>query len=94
MTETEIANGARAEVTLELGGESYLLKPEFAVVARIEDALEISLFQLATQEVQNGPDLPRAERRFRPHFEIFRHELHLGQRATEAEHAHERIIRN
>ena len=47
MTETGITNGARGVVTLELGGEAYLLKSEFAVIDRIEQALETSLFQLA-----------------------------------------------
>ena len=47
MTETPIANGARGEVTFELGGETYLLKPEFGVIARIEQALDTSLFKLA-----------------------------------------------
>ncbi len=47
MTEAPIANGARGEVTFELGGETYLLKPEFGVIARIEQALDTSLFKLA-----------------------------------------------
>lgn len=46
-TQSPIANGARGEVTLELGGEAYLLKPEFGVIARIEQGLETSLFKLA-----------------------------------------------
>ncbi len=45
MTETEIANGARGEVTFELGGETYLLKPEFGVFARIQQGLDTSLFE-------------------------------------------------
>ena len=44
---TENANGARGEVMFELGGESYLLKPEFGVIARIEQGLDTSLFKLA-----------------------------------------------
>ncbi len=47
MTETPIANGARGEVMFELGGETYLLKPEFGVIARIEQGLDTSLFKLA-----------------------------------------------
>ncbi len=47
MTQAPIANGARGEVTFELGGESYLLKPEFGVIARIEQGLDTSLFKLA-----------------------------------------------
>ncbi len=47
MTQAPIANGARGEVTFELGGETYLLKPEFGVIARIEQALDTSLFKLA-----------------------------------------------
>ncbi len=47
MTEAPIANGARGEVTFELGGETYLLKPEFGVIARIEQGLDTSLFKLA-----------------------------------------------
>ncbi len=45
MTETEIANGARGEVTFELGGETYLLKPEFGIIARIQRGLDPSLFE-------------------------------------------------
>ena len=47
MTQAPIANGARGEVTFELGGETYLLKPEFGVIARIEQGLDTSLFKLA-----------------------------------------------
>ncbi len=47
MTDSPIANGARGEVTFELGGETYLLKPEFGVIARIEQGLDTSLFKLA-----------------------------------------------
>ena len=47
MTDSPVANGARGEVTFELGGETYLLKPEFGVIARIEQGLDISLFKLA-----------------------------------------------
>ena len=47
MTQAPIANGARGEVTFELGGETFLLKPEFGVIARIEQALDTSLFKLA-----------------------------------------------
>ena len=34
-----MTNGARGEVTLTLGGETYVLRPEFGVVAKIEEAL-------------------------------------------------------
>ena len=41
-----MANKARGEVTLELGGDRYVLKPEFGVIAKLEDALDSSMFQL------------------------------------------------
>ncbi len=47
MADTEMTNGARGEVTLTLGGETYVLRPEFGVVAKIEEALDMSLFKLA-----------------------------------------------
>ncbi len=46
MVETRLANGARGEVTLDLGGETYVLRPEFGVIARIEEALDSSLLKL------------------------------------------------
>ena len=39
-----MANKARGEVTLELGGETYVLVPSFGNVAEIEDKLGTSLF--------------------------------------------------
>ncbi len=42
---TEIADGARGEVAYQLGGESYLLKSEFGVMARIQQGLGASLFE-------------------------------------------------
>jgi hypothetical protein len=41
-----MANKERGEVTLELGGESYVLVPSFGAVCEIEDALGANLFSL------------------------------------------------
>ncbi len=41
-----MANRERGEVTLELGGESYVLVPSFGAVCEIEDALGANLFGL------------------------------------------------
>ncbi len=41
-----MANKERGEVTLELGGESYVLVPSFGAVCEIEDALGANLFTL------------------------------------------------
>ena len=41
-----MANKARGEVTIELGGKSYALRPEFGVVAEIEDTLKENLFKI------------------------------------------------
>ncbi len=41
-----MANKERGEVTLALGGESYLLVPSFGAVCGIEDALGTNLFEL------------------------------------------------
>jgi len=38
-----MANKGRGEVTLELGGEKYTLRPEFGVIAEIEDKLEMDM---------------------------------------------------
>ena len=38
-----MANKHRGEVELKLGGESYVLRPEFGVVAEIEDKLGTSI---------------------------------------------------
>ena len=42
-----MANKERGEVTLALGGESYVLVPSFGAVCEIEDALGTNLFSLA-----------------------------------------------
>ena len=49
-----MANAARGEVTLRLGGESYVLRPSFGAICEIEDALGANLFEL-------GRKLERAE---------------------------------
>ena len=41
-----MANKARGEVTLELGGESYVLVPSFGAVCEIEDKTGANLFNL------------------------------------------------
>jgi hypothetical protein len=41
-----MANKERGEVTLKLGGESYVLVPSFGAVCEIEDALGTNLFSL------------------------------------------------
>lgn len=40
------ANRKRGEVTLELGGETYVLRPEFGVIAEIEDELDTAMIRL------------------------------------------------
>jgi hypothetical protein len=44
-----MANKARGEITLELGGESYVLRPEFGVIAEIEDELDSNMFKLGAR---------------------------------------------
>ncbi len=41
-----MANKARGEVTLELGGETYVLVPSFGAVREIEDKIGANLFNL------------------------------------------------
>ena len=41
-----MANRARGEATLELGGEKYVLRPEFGVIAEIEDELDTDMFRV------------------------------------------------
>ena len=41
-----MANKARGEVTLELGGETYVLVPSFGAVCEIEDKTGANLFNL------------------------------------------------
>lgn len=41
-----MANKARGEVTLELGGETYVLRLEFGVIAEIEDELDTVMIRL------------------------------------------------
>ncbi len=41
-----MANKARGEVTLELGGEKYVLRLEFGVIAEIEDELDTVMIRL------------------------------------------------
>ena len=43
---------ARGEVTLELGGEKYVLRPEFGVIAEIEDELDTDMFRLGMRAEQ------------------------------------------
>ncbi len=40
------ANRKRGEVTLELGGERYVLRPELGVIAEIEDELDTVMIRL------------------------------------------------
>ncbi len=47
-----MANKERGEVTLKLGGKRYTLRPEFGVIAEIEDALETDMFQLGMKAEQ------------------------------------------
>ncbi len=47
-----MANKARGEVTLELGGETYVLCPEFGVIAEIEDELNTDMFRLGMRAEQ------------------------------------------
>ncbi len=47
-----MANRARGEVTLELGGEKYVLRPEFGVIAEIEDELDTDMFRLGMSAEQ------------------------------------------
>ncbi len=42
----------RGEVTLELGGEKYVLRPEFGVIAEIEDELDTDMFRLGMRAEQ------------------------------------------
>ena len=42
----------RGEVTLELGGEKYRLRPEFGVIADIEEELDIDIFKLGMKAEQ------------------------------------------
>lgn len=42
-----MANAARGDVTLRLGGELYVLRPSFAALTEIESALGIGLVELA-----------------------------------------------
>ncbi len=41
-----MAEAARREVTLELGGESYVLKPSFGAVCGVEERIGGNLFEL------------------------------------------------
>ena len=47
-----MANKARGEVTLKLGGETYVLRPEFGVIAEIEDELDTDMFRLGMKAEQ------------------------------------------
>lgn len=47
-----MANKERGEVTLELGGEKYVLRPEFGVIAEIEDELDTDMFQFGMKAEQ------------------------------------------
>ncbi len=47
-----MANKERGEVTLELGGEKYTLRPEFGVIAQIEDELDTDMFQFGMKAEQ------------------------------------------
>jgi tail tube GTA-gp10-like protein len=49
-----MANKVRGEVKLELGGETYVLRPTFGAVCEIEDAIGTNLFDI-------GRRLERAE---------------------------------
>ncbi len=46
------ANRKRGEVTLELDGERYVLRPEFGVIAEIEDELDTDMFRLGMRAEQ------------------------------------------
>ena len=46
------ANRKRGEVTLELDGEKYVLRPEFGVIAEIEDELNTDMFRLGMRAEQ------------------------------------------
>ncbi len=57
-----MANKARGEVTLKLGGETYVLVPSFGVIAEIEDELDTNMFKLGARVDQldfNAKDLVR-----------------------------------
>jgi len=41
-----MANRARGEVALALGGKTFVLRPSFGVVCEIEDAVGASLFEI------------------------------------------------
>jgi hypothetical protein len=41
-----VANRARGEVTLSLGGHAYVLSPSFGAVCQIEDTLGTSLYEI------------------------------------------------
>ncbi len=45
-------NRKRGEVTLELDGEKYVLRPEFGVIAEIEDELDTDMFRLGMRAEQ------------------------------------------
>ncbi len=47
-----MANKQRGEVTLKLGGEKYTLRPEFGVIAEIEDELDTDMFQFGMKAEQ------------------------------------------
>ncbi len=49
-----MANKARGEVELDLGGKTYVLRPTFGAVCEIEDAIGTNLFDI-------GRKLERAE---------------------------------
>ena len=46
-----MANKERGEVTLELGGENYTLRPSFGAIGEIEDALGTNIFVLGRRLV-------------------------------------------
>ena len=46
------ANRKRGEVSLELDGEKYVLRPEFGVIAEIEDELDTDMFRLGMRAEQ------------------------------------------
>ncbi len=48
-----MANRARGEVTLRLGGEAYGLCPTFGAVCEIEDAIGVSLYDIG-RRLENG----------------------------------------
>ena len=57
-----MANKARGEVTLNLGGETYVLVPSFGVVCEIEDELDDNLFHIGMRAEElkfNAKDLVR-----------------------------------